>query len=1155
MANITKINVNNDENEYILGTFSDAILMSGENKTLTQKLVEVEENSLIQIGTPKNLTNKSRHSYIKLDGTWSEADGYFHSIASVNEGGVYKIVAKDAYNVIMYFLTDEYDTTDVDYSDNGGVAAPIVQNTERITIPAGQTLLVKIPTGCSYLYFYGGHYSAHQFEQVPSLVVEVGNLKDGVLLKSEQSLTDEEKQQVLENIGATDRFVHNENLFALTEQIYNIEHPYYEEPVYELQQDGSYFNDYGVTNTDETSITKNADNSFTFNKISSNNLSICFIGPISFNEDGHNYVLEFDYSINNNSLSGNTYVYVREGKTVNDYLCGYANLTGMPSSGHSKITIKSSTNSNKYIIVRSNQYYNNTIFTLSNISLYRSTEIVDNTSIKEKFDSIDNAIDIINSESEIPEGNFIKEICDFTEIKTRPFYITNEGLYSADSSYKHSLIGVSPGDYIKVKAQDDNFTYIAFLENANYPVASEEVPIVTGTTRITLAAGKSTILTIPEGTNCLFIYRGNTENRTPESLIIYRKQVEENHYFGKEITSFTCNSYRPQSSGTITTTSNKSLKSYIFKVCPNRNYVLDVSNSGGSTYVGFMDDIPAVGSECAFQTFSTGSSSDGYTFIIKSTNSRYILFNNNTTTFQVSMHETLETTIIQDDNNVKELDDLTNVIAQSYFEEQDILSLTKKNYSIDGVGYYQTSTTYKRAFFQVVPNAYIKMTTNSEHGCTFGFLSEDVTPVASSKVPFLQYTAKYSVSETDCTFLVRVPQGANYMYVYLGSGSAYAYAPSYLGISKFSSAGSEDDTEEIPAIVKLNDVVLTKRILSQISSMSRYSNVAFNSNITHSYPPLMLLHFSDLHGNMYAMQRINQYRDYYSNFIDDTIHTGDLATNSWSFDDSFWTNDTCGDILNAIGNHDTLVESGSTDLWHEKQGIEAYNRYFAPFINNWNVTQPTDASTEGKCYYYKDYSEKYIRLVVIDPFNTDADYRAAQYQWFQNVLADAITNELSVVIGSHFGADGTATINCPFNKLGANVSPDTPSANQYVPFVTEFIKNGGDFICWLIGHSHYGRVYYYQTDEIVNNETVQLKQLFICVPDAARSQFNHPRDNSHTAIIDDDPRTADSFNIVAIDTYFKKVTLFRVGSDYDKFGRHVGTCCLDYKNCELINYS
>ena len=75
MANITKINVNNDENEYVLGTFSDAILMSGENnKTLTEELNTIKKDN----------TNSIPIFDIKGEGDTYSASSYYFGIKAGN---------------------------------------------------------------------------------------------------------------------------------------------------------------------------------------------------------------------------------------------------------------------------------------------------------------------------------------------------------------------------------------------------------------------------------------------------------------------------------------------------------------------------------------------------------------------------------------------------------------------------------------------------------------------------------------------------------------------------------------------------------------------------------------------------------------------------------------------------------------------------------------------------------------------------------------------------------------------------------------------------------------------------------------------------------------------------------------------------------------
>ena len=47
-------------------------------------------------------------------------------------------------------------------------------------------------------------------------------------------------------------------------------------------------------------------------------------------------------------------------------------------------------------------------------------------------------------------------------------------------------------------------------------------------------------------------------------------------------------------------------------------------------------------------------------------------------------------------------------------------------------------------------------------------------------------------------------------------------------------------------------------------------------------------------------------------------------------------------------------------------------------------------------------------------------------------------------------------------------------------------------------------------------------------------------------------KSADLFNMLKIDTYEKILTLYRVGSDFDTYGRHIGTVTVDYENGLLL---
>ena len=84
MPNITKINVNNDENEYVLGTFSDAIVMSGENKTLTQKMQDVADIANTVSDSDLDIEDENGNVVLRLKGGHIKTKNFDSSSTNMN---------------------------------------------------------------------------------------------------------------------------------------------------------------------------------------------------------------------------------------------------------------------------------------------------------------------------------------------------------------------------------------------------------------------------------------------------------------------------------------------------------------------------------------------------------------------------------------------------------------------------------------------------------------------------------------------------------------------------------------------------------------------------------------------------------------------------------------------------------------------------------------------------------------------------------------------------------------------------------------------------------------------------------------------------------------------------------------------------------------
>lgn len=316
------------------------------------------------------------------------------------------------------------------------------------------------------------------------------------------------------------------------------------------------------------------------------------------------------------------------------------------------------------------------------------------------------------------------------------------------------------------------------------------------------------------------------------------------------------------------------------------------------------------------------------------------------------------------------------------------------------------------------------------------------------------------------------------------------------------------------SILALNQPLLYDNLMNQLKRRRRVGNTSTES----SPRPLLLGHFSDIHGDAENLIRAKEWFTKYASYLDDVLCTGDLIYSSWDvYGFDYWGENNAGNILTCIGNHDTYDGND----WHAHGGLDAYNRYFAPFISGWGVTQPADAATNGYCYYYKDYSEPKVRLIVLDSMEMDA----TQLSWLDSVLTDVIANhsDYSVVIAEHhpFTASKCTVIDCPFSSYQAQELPEFGDLSESVADkVDDFIDNGGKFICFLQGHMHRDIIYY------LTNHRNQL----CVVIDCATNKQDNWNDSDRAA----NTKNQDCLNMVAFDTYSKIVKVVRVGNEWNQ---------------------
>ena len=366
---------------------------------------------------------------------------------------------------------------------------------------------------------------------------------------------------------------------------------------------------------------------------------------------------------------------------------------------------------------------------------------------------------------------------------------------------------------------------------------------------------------------------------------------------------------------------------------------------------------------------------------------------------------------------------------------------------------------------------------------------------------------------------------------------------------------STDDKEDTD-IVSLNDEEKTLRYLRNL----KRPNISDNGAYTWGKIPFTLLHFSDIHADAVNLGRKMEYRQHYIDYIDESICSGDIIRNKFGDSYDFWTAANAQSILVSTGNHE-YYNGEKSDYYTQITPKQVYDKFFAPYIADWGeVVFPENAAVEGYNYYYKDYADKKIRLIVLDNMaNMSATRNNVQSTWLAGVLESARQLQYHVICVIHIGSTMITKFDNPFTSLSAFINTDSGANSQtYAEFyalrdaVETFIDNGGNFVAWITGHTHR------DTIGILTNYS----QCIIHVPTAAGGDTQRNVDGHVWWIIPqgddcsraDNTKSQDCFNIYSVDTEKGMLRLFRVGNDLDRYGRHKGVLVYDYINKAVIYF-
>ena len=233
-----------------------------------------------------------------------------------------------------------------------------------------------------------------------------------------------------------------------------------------------------------------------------------------------------------------------------------------------------------------------------------------------------------------------------------------------------------------------------------------------------------------------------------------------------------------------------------------------------------------------------------------------------------------------------------------------------------------------------------------------------------------------------------------------------------------------------------------------------------------------------------------------------------------------------------------------------------------PFLAQTGITVDED-----KCYWYKDYDSCKIRVIALDIYHYNdtitveggATYttypdggtsdQGEQATWFAETLAEAKTKNYAVICLRH-GPFLFDLMENPFTSMEFQNTTASglinPANNSVVNMVQDFIDGGGVFLAWLTGHIHQDAV----------GTVKDFPDQFQMTIDTSRYHYNGIDGTflpyGSTYKIEGRTKAADCFDIFSVDTYKKNITLFRIGSEYDRNGRHIGSLVYNYAEKRLI---
>ena len=372
--------------------------------------------------------------------------------------------------------------------------------------------------------------------------------------------------------------------------------------------------------------------------------------------------------------------------------------------------------------------------------------------------------------------------------------------------------------------------------------------------------------------------------------------------------------------------------------------------------------------------------------------------------------------------------------------------------------------------------------------------------------------------------------------------------------------------DEVEALSKNTSIISANKDIAHIISSSSARVGVDYSKVRHKY--FSVLHGSDFHADVTNFKRMMEYANANPSNVDCVFATGDFKDHWSESNDGFlltygaYYQEAGVPVLPVIGNHEIGYSPSVESVGGVVNSIANIDaKFITPYMTYNGCTQGSGG------YYYRDFADYKIRVIALNEYemprivnpNDSTKYlydywkrylSQTQVTWLVNTLS-SVPDGYSVIILMHqmpdkiteytdnkFNSPSSVASDVYDNAQGSLIQDivdayidksalsrtyaNTISApSSDVPDVTvsaDFSSAKGEFIAYIVGHTHYDKVG--KSSVASNTQAV----IVVTTSGTTKAHFDDLWREEGT-------KSQDCFNFMVFDTDLKKIRILRVGAN------------------------